>query len=137
MLAIWIAASISTLSYAASEKVIVVSSVEELPDITEIFADALSKIHPSATIDEFRAIMPDAKPRGFVDSFQVFELNTKTFYRVMSKSRCFWVGEAGDDCSDHIYKQTLWFGFQNGQLKNWGKPGDFKKSADVVIENRQ
>jgi hypothetical protein len=129
--------SFSGLSYAASDKAVVVSSVEQLPDITEIFSEQLGKIQPGLTLDQFRIILPEAKPRGFVNSLQIFELNTKTIYRTNSTSRCLWFGEAGDDCSDHVYKQSLWFAFQAGQLKTWGKPVDFQKAADVVIENRQ
>ncbi|MBL8999909.1 MAG: hypothetical protein JNK25_02090 [Phycisphaerae bacterium] len=93
----------------------VVQSKSELPTIRERYSAQLLALGPSTTVEQFRALFPEAKfvqrsEQPPVDAYSV-ELVQK--YRVGNKSY------------GYLARDEAWFYFQNNTLIKWGAPHSF------------
>jgi hypothetical protein len=99
-----------------------VESTLELPTFDERYADALGRLSPETTVDQFRTMFPDARfvernsaSATPVDAYSVVHKQT---YRLDGERRY-----------GYIKREERWFYFSDGSFVKWGRARDWPAPA--------
>lgn len=92
--------------------------------LIEAYSEKLDQISLGMSKKEVKAILPDAHTRGqtYVGDKIVEALELQHNY---------WSGVGGS-----LIKDFMWFYFYEDRLVKWGKPNDWPREADLIIEKR-
>ena len=87
----------------------------ELPTIRDKYSTQLAKLGPTTTVDEFKALFPEASfvERRGEPPVDAYSLELQQKYRYANKSY------------GYIARDEAWFYFRNNVFVKWGSPHDF------------
>jgi hypothetical protein len=104
-------------------RVPVVESALELPTFDEVHADALSRLTPDTTVEQFRQLFPDARfverSSAYAEPVDAYSVVHKQTYRYDGERRY-----------GYVKRDERWFYFGGGQFVKWGKPRDWPHASE-------
>ena len=121
---------------SAPKDAAIVDDPANLPTLQAKFADRLAKLKTGMPLDEFRQILPEAYPSGQNGAMTAYELadNAKYVTRGDMAIQTWAIGFGSPQA--RVQRQVLWFYFHKDQLVQWGRPQDWPKDPDLILEQR-
>jgi hypothetical protein len=115
---------------------IVVEDPSEVPSVQRKYAGRLSSLKIGMTLEDFRQILPEAYVAGQSGQMTAYELTDVTKYVTQADIdyQNFWYGFGSPRA--RTAKSILWFYFSDDRLVRWGRPQDWPKEPDVIVEKR-
>lgn len=112
------------LSYEEREHLPLVQTTADLPTVRSKHAEALTKLGPSTTLDQFKALFPDAK---FVErreaegsKFDAYSVRVEEKFRYR------------DESYGYMARDEKWFYFRNDVFVKWSAPQQWPQGAEIV-----
>jgi len=114
----------------------VVDDSSKAPGIYTHYAGQLSQLKIGMSLTKFHELLPQAYVAGQNNDQTAYELIYHQKYVTQDDmdQQNFWWGFGSPQAK--IKEEVLWFYFFDDKLSRWGKPNDWVKEPDVVIEKR-
>jgi hypothetical protein len=114
------------------------STIDEPKKIQEVYAEKLATVKIGMLLSEFRTCFPEAYVGGQSQMVTAYELkNTQKFILQSDKDA------RPVDSALGLYHppprtltQVLWFYFYDDRLVQWGRPNDWPRQPDKILEIR-
>jgi len=107
---------------------------DQLTPIQQVYADRLAQVNTGMDLQEFQNIFPESYVGGQSGLTTAYELTREAQYVTQSdidRQNFLWGAGSPRAKSE---RQTLWFYFYDSKLVKWGRPGDWPKEPDTIIE---
>jgi len=120
----------------APKGAIVVEDPSEVPSVQEKFRERLSSVKIGMTLDEFKKLFPEAYVGGQNKEVTAYEIKDVQKYITeedLKHHNAMW---GFGSPKSRTATRYLWFYFYDDKLVKWGRPQDWPKEADFIIEKR-
>jgi hypothetical protein len=98
----------------------------------------LRRVQIGMALNDFERALPDAYPIGAQGDTTAWEFTAKYEYidaRDITRPVDFRAGIWHP--APRVKELPLWFYFRNGSLLSWGRPNDWPRPPDIIIEHRE
>lgn len=114
----------------------VVDDPGDLPTLQAKLADRLSQLRIGMPLEDFRKLFPEAYVGGLSGLTTAYELAQSQKYVTQADMEWqnFWWGFGSPRAKSR--REVLWFYFYKEQLVQWGRPQDWPKDPDFILEAR-
>jgi hypothetical protein len=108
----------------------------DLPSLQDKLAASLSQLKIGMPLEEFRKLFPEAYVGGQSGPTTAYEIAQSQKYVTQAdidRQNVLW-GVGSPRAKSR--REVLWFYFYKEQLVQWGRPQDWPKDPDLILEQR-